>query len=211
MKVYIVGEDDATREIIKRVLTYCSNDFEIISELPARGGQIKQQILNFNTLSLTFPVILLIDLDEKDCAPTLIRQFFSDSIKNNHFIFNIVIDEAEAWLMADRTNFSKFFKVPIEKIPFPKKIRNKKEFYLEMDFPYKSSYYMVNQIIPNSRVKEFKDQMIPQNGAKKGKEYNSALTPFIRKQWDIDNARLNSDSLNRMINRIEKLITSNKQ
>ena len=70
---------------------------------------------------------------------------------------------------------------------------------------------MVNQIIPNSRVKEFKDQMIPQNGAKKGKEYNSALTPFIRKQWDIDNARLNSDSLNRMINRIEKLITSNKQ
>lgn len=206
MKVYIVGEDDATREIIKRVLKYCSTDFEIISELPARGGQVKEKILNFNSLSIAYPVILLMDLDEKGCAPIVLQQFFRDTEKNNHFLFNIVIDEAEAWLMADRRNFSEYFRVPIENIPLPKQIRNKKKFYFKMDFPYKSSYYMVNQIIPNSRVKEFKDQMIPQNGAKKGKEYNSALTPFIRKHWDINNARLSSDSLNRMITRIDKLI-----
>jgi hypothetical protein len=210
MKVYIVGEDDATREIIKRVLKFCSNDFEIISELPARGGQIKGKILNYNNLSNAYPVILLMDLDVNDCAPTVIQQFFRDTEKNNHFIFNIVNDEAEVWLMADRTNFSEFFHVPIEKIPLPKQIRNKKEYYSEMYFPYKSSYYMVNEIIPNSRIKEFREQMIPQNGAKKGKEYNSALTPFIRKHWDINNASINSDSLSRMINRINKLIRDNK-
>jgi len=206
MKVYIVGEDEATKEIIKRVLMFCSDNFEIILELPARGGQIKQKIANFNDLSESYPVILLMDLDEKDCAPIVLRDFFQDTKKGNHFIFNIANDEAEAWLMADRTNFSEYFRVPIDTIPFPQRIRNKRDFYQEMVFPYKSSFYMVNEIIPNSRIKEFKDQMIPQNGAKKGKEYNSALTPFIRNHWVIDNARLNSDSLNRMIIRIDKLI-----
>lgn len=206
MKVYIVGEDEATKEIIKRVLMFCSDNFEIILELPARGGQIKQKISNFNSLSESYPVILLMDLDEKDCAPIVLRDFFQDTKKSNHFIFNIANDEAEAWLMADRTSFSEYFRVPIDTIPSPQRIRNKKDFYHEMVFPYKSSFYMVNEIIPNSRIKEFKDQMIPQNGAKKGKEYNSALTPFIRNHWVIDNARLNSDSLNRMIIRIDKLI-----
>jgi hypothetical protein len=206
MKVYIVGEDDATRGIIKRVLKFCSDDFEIISELPARGSQIKEKILNFNNLANAFPVVLLMDLDEKDCAPIVIQSFFKITPKNNNFIISIAIDEAEAWLMADRENFSNYFRVPIEKIPLPKKIKNKKEYYPEMDFPYKSSYYMVNQIIPFSRIKEFKDQMIPQNGAKKGKEYNSALNPFISKHWDINNAIQNSDSLFRMVNRVKKLL-----
>lgn len=206
MKVYIIGEDEATKEIIKRVLNYCSINFEIILELPARGGQIKQKILNFNMLSETYPVILLMDLDDKDCAPVVLQEFFHETEKSNNFIFSIANDEAEAWLMADRNSFSEYFRVPIDTIPFPQRIRNKKDFYQEMVFPYKSSFYMVNEIIPNSRIKEFKDQMIPQNGAKKGKEYNSALTPFIRNHWVIDNARLNSDSLNRMIIRIDKLI-----
>jgi hypothetical protein len=40
MKVYIVGEDPVTSAVIKKVLSYCSGEFEIIAELPARGGQI---------------------------------------------------------------------------------------------------------------------------------------------------------------------------
>jgi hypothetical protein len=206
MKVYIVGEDEATKEIIKRVLLYCSNSFEILMELPSRGGQIKQNILNYNSLSESYPVILLMDLDEKDCAPIVLQQFFQGTTKSDHFVLNIANDEAEAWLMADRTSFSDYFRVSIDLIPVPQRIRNKKDYYFEMKFPYKSSYYMVREIIPNSRTKEFKDQMIPQNGAKKGKEYNSALTPFIINNWNIDKARLNSDSLNRMISRIQKLV-----
>jgi hypothetical protein len=211
MKVYIVGEDEATREIIKRVLNYCSDDFAILMELPARGSQLKQKIPNFNELSKRFPVILLMDLDDKDCAPTIFNHFFRKNEKNDQFIFNIVIDEAEAWLMADRKNFASYFRVPTDSIPIPKQYRNKKEHYIEMSFPYKSSYYLVKEIIPLSRIKEYKEQMIPKNEAKKAKEYNSALTPFIRSHWDVNNARLNSDSLNRMIIRIENLIGNYKE
>ena len=50
MRVFIVGEDDVTYAITKRILNYCSSKFEIISELPARGGEIKSKIEEFNKL-----------------------------------------------------------------------------------------------------------------------------------------------------------------
>jgi len=59
MKIYIVGEDEATKEIIKKVLVFCSDSFEIILELPARGGQIKQKILKIHRFSFS-PVYLTI-------------------------------------------------------------------------------------------------------------------------------------------------------
>ena len=111
MKVYIVGEDIVTYSIIKRTLAYCSTDFEIIAELPARGGQVKSKISEFNKLSEFNPVVLLIDLDNDSCAPQLISRLVKN--KHNDFIFNIAVDEAEAWLMADREGFASYFKIKL--------------------------------------------------------------------------------------------------
>lgn len=206
MKVYIVGEDDATREIIKRVLNFCSSKFEILLSLPVRGSQIKSNIIKYNKLAEHYPVILLLDLDANNCPPEILNYYFSDTTKNDKFIFNIADDEAEAWLMADRKNFSDYFQVPIDNIPLPKNIVKRKKSFYEMSFPYKSSYYMVNEIIPNSRKTEFKQQMIPHKGAKKGKEYNTALNPYIQDIWKIENAINNSISLHKMILRVNDLL-----
>jgi len=59
MRVYIAGEDDVTLAVIRRALAYCSADCEIIQSLPARGGQVKSKISEFNKLSETYPVVLL--------------------------------------------------------------------------------------------------------------------------------------------------------
>ena len=66
--VYIVGEDDVTRHVIYRILSYCgAGRFTVLMELPARGGEIKNKIPNFNQLAMKFPVILLTDLDADNC------------------------------------------------------------------------------------------------------------------------------------------------
>ena len=203
MEVYIVGEDEATRTIILRVLKYC-NGITVLKELPARGGQIKNDIPKYNQLSLSNPVILLMDLDNYSCAPELLKSF--KITKNSDFIFNIAIDEAEAWLMADRENFAKYFQVNIDNIPKSSKTKmNGAHEVMEMCFPIKSSMYLTTKIIPSSRNQTFIAQMVPSNKAKKGKEYNTPVLPFIEKHWNIDNARRQSDSLNRMILRIEEL------
>jgi hypothetical protein len=114
MKIFIVGEDPVTYAIIKRVLVYCSDEFEIISELPARGGQIKSKITEFNNLSSNYPVILLMDLDNNGCAPQYVKDLIPN--KNEKFILNVAVDEAEAWLMADRNGFADYFRIKLDDI-----------------------------------------------------------------------------------------------
>ena len=206
MKVYIVGEDDATRAIIYRAIEYCQlKNVEIAGELPARGGQIKQQMNKYNTLSNAFPVILLTDLDNAYCAPSLIQSWNIEN-KSDKFILNIAVDEAEAWLMADRENFSKYFQVSIDTIPSSHQTKMMgRTCITEMDFPCKSSFFLTKNIIPNSHSEVIKKQMLPEQGAVKGKEYNVAMTPFIKQYWNIENAMKNSDSLKRMIERLKSL------
>ncbi|MDR1453522.1 MAG: DUF4276 family protein [Candidatus Margulisbacteria bacterium] len=207
MKVYIAGEDIVSFEIIRKALAYCSKDVEIISPLPARGGQIKSKIAEFNRLSSAYPVILLTDLDAAQCAPQFVRQLIHN--KSKDFIFNVAVDEAEAWLMADRDGFSEYFSIKKEYLP--RSFQTKQgghNFVTEMNIPYKSSMYLTHNLITKSRKSEFIQQLKPKKGAAKGPEYNSCMIPFIQNKWNISCARKNTDSLNRMILRIEELIKS---
>ena len=204
MKVYIVGEDAVTSTIIKKILAYCSADFEIIAELPARGGEVKKKISEFNTLSNTYPVVLLIDLDNNGCAPQLLKQLIID--KNNNFIINIAVDEAEAWLMADRKGFASYFKIKIEDMPSAHQTKQGgRKALTEMDFAYKSSMYLTRELIKKSKNAEYIQQLTPKKNAAKGPEYNSCILPFIQNVWNVNEACQNSDSLNRMIMRIKAL------
>jgi len=205
MKVYIVSEDAVTSAIIKKILAHCSDSFEIIIELPARGGQIKNKIQEFNKLSKHHPVILLTDLDSDTCAPILLNRLIQN--KNDKFIFNIAVDEAEAWLMADIEGFASYFKIKITDMPFSHQTKQGgRKPLTEMYFACKSSWYLTNELIKKSKSAEYIRQLTPKPGASKGPEYNSCMLPFIENAWDIENACQNSDSLSRMIARVRKLL-----
>jgi hypothetical protein len=207
MEVYIVGEDAVTKAIIRRLLAYCSPDFVVIEELPARGGEIKQKIPNFNQLSEKHPVVLLMDLDNNGCAPQLRQKLLTEGIqKNDDFIFNIAVDEAEAWLMADREGFARYFKIPIDKMPSPHQTKQGgMRAFTEMAFSYKSSMYLTRELTSYMGNREYVEQLTPKQGAAKGPEYNSCILPFINGAWDIGKACKNADSLGRMVLRLQKL------
>ena len=65
--------------------------------------------------------------------------------------------------------------------------------------------YLTHELIRKSKDLEYIQQLTPKKNAAKGPEYNSCILPFIQSAWNINNARQNSDSLNRMILRIEDL------
>ena len=65
--------------------------------------------------------------------------------------------------------------------------------------------YLTHELIKKSKNLEYIQQLTPKKNAAKGPEYNSCILPFIQSAWNISNARQNSDSLNRMILRIEEL------
>lgn len=209
LNVFIVGEDPVTRAIIYRLVKDYAPGIRIIQSLPARGGEIKSKIVSFNHLALSYPIILLSDLDTEPCPPIAKTNLLKGVTEvAPDFIINIAVDEAEAWLFADREGFANFFGVPIESVPKSvlKKLQGIKP-RIEMEVPIKSSYYLTHNLIGLSSNDTLKNQ-ISSSSSCKGKEYNSALLPFISSFWNPEEARKNAYSLDRMIQRIERLVKS---
>lgn len=204
--IYLSCEDDMTHQVTVRLLDYCGVSYDEIKSIPARGGKIKSVIPQLNQLSTSAPVVLLTDLDASNCAPELKQNLLKGCTQNPQFIINIAVDEAEAWLMADRKGFSDFIGVHENVIPMSEKRKQGGSTPLvEMAFDYKSSLYLTHEIANQSSKNDVR-QCVAANGDRcKGKEYNSVMTNFVG-VWNIDDAMANSDSLSRMVRRIQELL-----
>lgn len=205
-EVYIVGEDEVTRAIIKRVINDYGPQISILQYIPARGSEIKAKIPFLNTVAFSYPVILLSDMDTEACAPIAkSKLLFEVPNVSPEFVVNIAVDEAEAWLLADREGFSSYFGIPLDKMP----VCSKQCFMgptsrEEMDIPLKASYYLTHTLAGYSTNRVLKDQLFSSETCK-GPEYNTAMIPFIQNKWNIERARKNSYSLNGMIKRIQSI------
>lgn len=206
--VYIVGEDDATRAVIERIIADYNPNLNILQSLPARGSQIKAMMSRFNTLATRNPVILLTDLDDDPCAPIGKQKLLAGMVQSHDFILNIAYDEVEAWLMADTDGFSTYFSIPKKEMPaFTLQKMQGRKALSEISLDVKSSWHLTHRLSHRSTNSTVKDQIsVPiDEPACKGKEYNSAIVPFVRNAWNPEAARQVSDSLNRMILRIQNL------
>lgn len=215
MDIFVVGEDDACKAVIYRVIAFCAalrkTSLKVVSELPARGGEIKNKIKNFNLLSKHTPVVLLTDLDNNTCPPSFIGTLMHGENKNRDFVFSVAVDEVEAWLLADREGFARYFQVDIDRIPGASKTKMQgRSEKTEIVCPYKASLYFAQQILPHSRSKTKIEQLTPRPGATKGPEYNSVMIPFIQDHWNLETAMDNSNSLSGMVDRVCRLIDNQK-
>lgn len=206
--VYIAGEDEATRAVIIRLMKDYAPHLHVVGELPARGSQVKAKIPNFNLLASSFPVILLTDLDDEPCGPIGKSNLLGKIVQEPNFVINIAVDEVEAWLMADRQGFACYFGIPLAQMPIStmQKMSGSKALP-EISVSVKSSWLFTHSLMQSSTHAERKAQVAvsPTDKNSKGKEYNTAVVPFIQKVWNPEVARLASDSLNRMIIRLGRI------
>lgn len=200
MDIDIVGEDAVTQAIIERLLSDYREDINIIRRLPARGSEIKNLAPKYNLLNS--PVFLLTDLDAYHCPPSLIKDWFPGLEITNDFMFRIAQEEAETWLMADRQGFAQWLNVDINLIPEPQVI-DKRIGSIEIICPLKPSLFMMRNIASASTNQTLKEYLTPIAGAKKGPGYNTAILPFIKNIWNIENAAKNSYSLSKAISRVK--------
>ena len=87
MNAAIVGEDQVTREIIKKLISIYAPHLTQLNEIPARGSQALNavNVERYNKLALSIPVILLTDLDDTLCAP-MKKQEILHGIEQNPLI-----------------------------------------------------------------------------------------------------------------------------
>jgi len=191
--INLVYEDDLSCSVLKKIIKETKRPYEIGGLFSGRGSNyIKRNIKGFNYAARGMPYLVLIDLDQNECAPYLIKEWLSIQ-KHNNLLFRVAVREVESWILADVDSFSSFLgisrmwiPVQVEEIHDPKQI-------------------LIN-LARKSRKREIREDIVPQPGSKRkqGRGYNSRLIKYVINYWNIQNALKNSDSLQRTFRALEE-------
>jgi len=195
----VVIEDDLSLEIVNRVINELGYPFVIDKVYPDRGrksaergsGYILKKIKAFNNMAEYKHVMVLLDLDNNECAPQYKERILTVP-KADNFIFQIAVREVESWLLADRQGLSDFLSVPVERIPLrPDTLDDPKETLIG--------------IARKSRKRDIRQGIPPVDAtASIGRDYNYLLRKFVRDSWNLNKAAKVSESLSRFLRRMQK-------
>lgn len=197
MIAYYCVEDQLSRAVLKRLLRSLLGEVNL-TELQANHGGfgwIKKKLHNYCKLAQHYQVILLTDLDQAECPPSL-RSNWIDSAGLSEPLptkmsFNIAVTEVEAWLLADHTNLSSYLGVSIGSLPQNTEIADPKEFLLNC--------------VRQHGNRQARTELLPNGNAKVGLGYNSFLSRFAMDHWDFLEASRRNASLHRALERINAI------
>lgn len=191
MYTNLVVEGDLDLFVLEKILTELGIN---ITNVYGKSGRsyIEGKIRAYNEAAKFDNWIVLIDLDNDDCAPELITKLLPKA--SSKMCFRIAVREIESWVLGDSDSFKKFFSVNAARIPaLPENEVDSKRALLKC--------------IKSSRSSSIKKDMLPSDGslANVGKLYNSKMAEFIRNHWRPKEAAKHCNSLKRAISAFKQL------
>lgn len=194
MLINIATEDELSQAVAERLIEDVFGAGKIGNRLGCKGnGYLIARLPNFRQMAKREPVLLLTDLDDLNCAPTLLEKWTSGQPFPKNLLLRVAVRETEAWLLADRQGFAEFLGISPQKIPpDPENLRDPKQFLLN---------------IAHSAKREVRSELIAPKGAiaKHALGYNRALSAFVATKWSVDSAAAASSSLSKALSRIREL------
>lgn len=190
----LVFEDDLSEAVMSQILKQFPDKYKIFQTYPGNGfGYLKTNIKGFNQACVVNPHFMLTDLDKYDCPVALISDWVNFEVHDN-FIFRIAVREVESWVLADRENLSKYFRVSIANFPHnPDAETDPKNTLIKL--------------AGRSKKRNIREEIVPINqNAGIGPNYNGCLSMFVFKNWDIEKAMRNSESLRRTFEKLRDFI-----
>jgi hypothetical protein len=188
-----VYEDEPTYQIMLKMFSLFSGCFVVEAQIPCYGyGKIKTKISAYNNSARRRYWFVITDLDQTECAPSLIREWLPEGC-NQKMLFRVAVREIESWLLADKKNFSTFFAVNPASVPAAPDSLND---------PKQTIFTLVKQ----SGERHIREAVLPVDAkAHIGPGYNEYFTEFILNYWDIDTARQHSASLDKALQSLERI------
>lgn len=194
--INIATEDVLSEAVAIRLIEEMNSDFQIELKLRSGGsGYLRSKLDSFCQMAKRTPMLLLTDLDDVECAPSLISEWFGKTRIPPKLLFRVPVREVEAWLLADHQAMKGLLGArAITTLPDnPELLRDPKESLLEF---------------AKKAPREVRMDLVAAKGAvsSQGLGYNDRLTSFVRDKWSPERASLNSDSLRRTRERLRELI-----
>lgn len=146
-------------------------------------GELDRRLAGYNAAAARARWIVLRDLDDGGrCAVTFARQLLPSPSRN--MLFRIVVNEIEAWLLADRDSISEFLGVSAELIPAQPET---------LDDPKLA----LTGLAARSRSRIIREDIAPRagSGRSQGPAYAARLAKYVEDSWDPARAEVRAPSL----------------
>lgn len=187
--IAIATEDVLTEVVCEKVANELG--LAVILRLRKGGsGYLKSRLGSFIEMARQYPVVVVTDLDDKKCAPSLVEEWLVGRLTPNQFFLCVAVREVESWIMADREVFGSFIGSSIDFDP-------------ELLPDPKAKLLSLARRAPRA----IRDELVSERSAvaSQGVGYNTLLSEFVANKWCPLRASKCSDSLLRMLNRLSSL------
>ena len=191
--ISIAVEGAVDEAVMRRLVAYAGGQ---TGSVYGRNGKtaLRERINGYNQAARHAPWVVLVDLDnDADCAPPIREEWVPEPAPN--LCFRIAVREVEAWLMADAQTLSRFLRVGLGTLlAEPEKLERPKDTMVDL--------------ARRSRRKDIRTDMVPRerSGRRVGPAYASRLIEYIQEHWRPDVAAERSESLQRAIRCLQKLV-----
>lgn len=190
--ISLVVEGDLDEVVINKLIPRYAPKIEIGTTYPMEGrSQIKKKIGSYNQAAKVIPYLVLVDLDQDECAPILVKNWVPN--KHPQLLLRVAVRQVESWLLADREAIAKFLSIGLNRIPVnPESVEKVPD--------------LIMSISRKSRKRDIRESIPPLGAtAKRGPDYNGQLSRFVNDLWDPERARSHSPSLDRTIRVLQSL------
>ncbi len=193
--INLAVEDALSEAVLRKVLENSTREFAIGSAYGQRGiGYLRKMIQPFNNAAKGAPFLVLVDLDQSQCAPALIGEWLTDR-RHQNLIFRVAVREVESWIMADTAGFAAFLGVSRRSIP------------LDTDGLTDPKQILIKLAKASPRRDLRRDIVPPPKSTRTiGPNYNGRLIRFINSSWDCNLAKQQSRSLYGLVRSIETFV-----
>jgi hypothetical protein len=195
-RIAVVAEDLLTQAVLHKCISEVLPAYSVArTDVKGGRGNVQRELGAYATLAQVMPVFIGVDLDNDDCAPTLLGGW-GRLPPQEEFLLRVAVREIEAWVLADEKRVASFIGAAPNDVPKrPDELADPKRSLLELARAHAGS--------------ELKSDLVPRNYdalyPRIGRAYNLRLCEFVAKKWRPHVARKKSPSLERALVALEKL------
>jgi hypothetical protein len=186
-------EGDLDEVVLRKIADHIG--FSVGSVYGRKGKpNLLQALAGYNKAASFAPWIVMLDLDrDYDCAPEGLTAWLPQ--RAEYMFCRVAVRAIEAWLLADRDRIAAMLGISARRIPTePDSLDDPKCFLVDL--------------ARNSSRAEVKASIVPRPGSGRtvGPSYNAKMIDFVTAgRWRINTARCRSASLQRALDRLQKL------
>lgn len=195
-QIAVVAEDRLTQAVLHKCIREALPDYSVVrTEVKGGRGNVQRELGAYAALAQVMPVMIGVDLDGDDCAPTLLDSW-GRLPPQAGLLLRVAVREIESWVLADQKRVANFIGAAPNDVPRrPDELSDPKRSLLELARAHAGV--------------ELKKDLVPRNYdasyPRIGPAYNLRLGAFVAMKWRPHVARRKSASLERAMVALEQL------